>query len=119
VEIPSRSHSRLHIGFRMIRRADPGFRRLGSRCGQCYPGNALAKKVLVIGVSNPIARRDGADTVKWVDDQGGAGLATHRHCEFTELAKYSTHSCLMGLEPHAVLDVIRNAAKAVEKSNAA
>jgi hypothetical protein len=45
VEIPSRSHSRLHIGFRMIPRADPGFRRLGSRCGLCYPGNALAKKV--------------------------------------------------------------------------
>src|SRR6476661_8056196 len=39
-------------------------------------GNALAKKVLVIDVSNPIARRDGADIVKWVDDQGGAGLAT-------------------------------------------
>ena len=39
-------------------------------------GNALAKKVLVIDVSNPIARRDGAEIVKWVDDQGGAGLAT-------------------------------------------
>ena len=36
-------------------------------------GNALAKKVLVIDVSNPIARRDGAEIVKWVDDQGGAG----------------------------------------------
>ena len=39
-------------------------------------GNALAKKVLVIDVSNPIERRDGAEIVKWVDDQGGAGLAT-------------------------------------------
>jgi predicted dinucleotide-binding enzyme len=39
-------------------------------------GNALAKKVLLIDVSNPIARRDGAEIVKWVDDQGGAGLAT-------------------------------------------
>src|SRR5262249_52608473 len=39
-------------------------------------GSALAKKVLVIDVSNPIARRDGAEIVKWVDDQGGAGLAT-------------------------------------------
>jgi 8-hydroxy-5-deazaflavin:NADPH oxidoreductase len=39
-------------------------------------GNALAKKVLVIDVSNPIARRDGADIVKRVDEQGGAGLAT-------------------------------------------
>ena len=39
-------------------------------------GNALAKKVLVIDVSNPIARRDGAEIVKWVDEQGGPGLAT-------------------------------------------
>ena len=39
-------------------------------------GNALAKKVLVIDVSNPIARRDGAEIIKWVDDQGGPGLAT-------------------------------------------
>jgi 8-hydroxy-5-deazaflavin:NADPH oxidoreductase len=39
-------------------------------------GGELAKKVLVIDVSNPIARRDGADIVKWVDEQGGAGLAT-------------------------------------------
>jgi 8-hydroxy-5-deazaflavin:NADPH oxidoreductase len=39
-------------------------------------GNALAKKALVIDVSNPIARRDGAEIVKWVDEQGGAGLAT-------------------------------------------
>ena len=39
-------------------------------------GNALAKKVLVIDVSNPIARRDSAEIVKWVDDRGGAGLAT-------------------------------------------
>jgi len=27
-------------------------------------------------VSNPIARRDGAEIIKWVDEQGGAGLAT-------------------------------------------
>ena len=39
-------------------------------------GSALAKKALVIDVSNPIAQRDGAEIVKWVDDQGGAGLAT-------------------------------------------
>ena len=37
---------------------------------------ALAKKPLVIDVSNPIARRDGDQIVKWVDEQGGAGLAT-------------------------------------------
>ena len=32
-------------------------------------GNALAKKVLVIDVSNP--RSGGAEIVKWVDEQGG------------------------------------------------
>jgi 8-hydroxy-5-deazaflavin:NADPH oxidoreductase len=42
-------------------------------------GNALAKKVLVIDVSNPIARRDGDEIVKWVDDHGGAGLATAKY----------------------------------------
>ncbi len=39
-------------------------------------GKALAAKRLVIDVSNPIARRDGEDIVKWVDEQGGAGLAS-------------------------------------------
>jgi len=39
-------------------------------------GNVLAKKVLVIDVSNPIARRDGEEIVKRVDELGGAGLAT-------------------------------------------
>jgi predicted dinucleotide-binding enzyme len=43
--------------------------------GQAQAG-ALAKKVLVIDVSNPIARRDGEDLVKWVSAQGGAGLVT-------------------------------------------
>lgn len=38
--------------------------------------SALATKVLVMDVSNPIARRDGEDLVKWVGDRGGAGLAT-------------------------------------------
>ena len=42
-------------------------------------GNALAKKVLVTDVSNPIARRDGSEIVKWVDDHGGAGLATAKY----------------------------------------
>jgi 8-hydroxy-5-deazaflavin:NADPH oxidoreductase len=36
----------------------------------------LAKKALVIDVSNPIARRDGEELVKSVEQQGGAGLAT-------------------------------------------
>ena len=39
-------------------------------------GPALAKKAAVIDVSNPIARRDGAEFVKSVADQGGAGLVT-------------------------------------------
>jgi 8-hydroxy-5-deazaflavin:NADPH oxidoreductase len=43
--------------------------------GKEYAG-ALAAKALVIDVSNPIARRDGEDIVKLVDEQGGAGLAT-------------------------------------------
>jgi 8-hydroxy-5-deazaflavin:NADPH oxidoreductase len=39
-------------------------------------GKALAAKPLVVDVSNPIARRDGDAIVKWVEEQGGAGLAT-------------------------------------------
>jgi predicted dinucleotide-binding enzyme len=41
-------------------------------------GHALVKKAAIIDVSNPIARRDGADFVKSVEEQGGAGLATER-----------------------------------------
>jgi predicted dinucleotide-binding enzyme len=37
---------------------------------------ALAGKQLVLDVSNPVERRDGADIVKWVNEQGGAALAT-------------------------------------------
>ena len=39
-------------------------------------GKALAAKPLVVDVSNPSATRDGDALVKWVDEQGGAGLAT-------------------------------------------
>jgi 8-hydroxy-5-deazaflavin:NADPH oxidoreductase len=39
-------------------------------------GATLAKKALVLDVSNPIARRDGEEIAKWVEGQGGAGLAT-------------------------------------------
>ena len=39
-------------------------------------GRALASKPLVLDVCNPIARRDGAELVKWVNEQGGAGLAS-------------------------------------------
>src|SRR6476661_2657262 len=39
-------------------------------------GKALAAKHLVVDVSNPSAARDGDALAKWVDEQGGAGLAT-------------------------------------------
>ncbi|MBV9859466.1 MAG: NADPH-dependent F420 reductase [Alphaproteobacteria bacterium] len=39
-------------------------------------GTQLAAKRLVLDVSNPIARRDGEELVKQVDQEGGAGLAT-------------------------------------------
>lgn len=39
-------------------------------------GAALATKVLVMDVSNPIGRRDGEEFVKSVDDQGGPGIVT-------------------------------------------
>src|SRR5271155_956296 len=41
-------------------------------------GTALAAKKLVIDVSNPIARRDGKELVKQINDEGGAGLATQK-----------------------------------------
>jgi 8-hydroxy-5-deazaflavin:NADPH oxidoreductase len=41
-------------------------------------GKAIAAKKLVVDVSNPIARRDGEDIVKWANEQGGAGLATQK-----------------------------------------
>jgi predicted dinucleotide-binding enzyme len=39
-------------------------------------GPALATKMLVFDISNPIPRRDGEDFVKAVNEQGGAGLAS-------------------------------------------
>ncbi len=39
-------------------------------------GRVLATKPLVMDVCNPIARRDGDALVKWVNEQGGAGLAS-------------------------------------------
>jgi len=39
-------------------------------------GRALAAKPLLLDICNPIARRDGAELVKWVDENGGAGLAS-------------------------------------------
>src|SRR3954452_16244505 len=42
-------------------------------------GKALSGKPLVVDVSNPIARRDGEELVKQVNDQGGAGLMTQKY----------------------------------------
>lgn len=39
-------------------------------------GPVLAAKPLVLDVCNPIAQRDGDALVKWVGEQGGAGLAS-------------------------------------------
>ncbi|HEX9521369.1 MAG TPA: NAD(P)-binding domain-containing protein [Reyranella sp.] len=39
-------------------------------------GPALATKQLVFDISNPIARRDGEDFVKAINEQGGAGIAS-------------------------------------------
>ena len=41
-------------------------------------GASLAQKKLVIDVSNPIARRDGEDLVKKINEEGGAGVATQK-----------------------------------------
>jgi len=41
-------------------------------------GAALATKQLVIDVSNPIARRDGEEFVKKINDQGGPGLVAEK-----------------------------------------
>src|SRR6267142_1442433 len=43
--------------------------------GKAY-SRGLATKPLVMDICNPIARRDGEDLVKWVNEQGGAGLAS-------------------------------------------
>jgi predicted dinucleotide-binding enzyme len=49
----------------------PAIREIGRNYGE-----ALAAKSLVLDVSNPSAGRDGEEIVKWVAEQGGAGLAT-------------------------------------------
>jgi hypothetical protein len=41
-------------------------------------GPTLAKKALVIDVSNPIPQRDGDELVKSVNDEGGAGVVTQK-----------------------------------------
>jgi 8-hydroxy-5-deazaflavin:NADPH oxidoreductase len=42
-------------------------------------GAAIAKKQLLVDVSNPIPRRDGEDFVKQINESGGAGMATAKY----------------------------------------
>ena len=42
-------------------------------------GAAIAKKPLLVDVSNPIPRRDGEDFVKQINEMGGAGLAAAKY----------------------------------------
>jgi hypothetical protein len=57
-------------------------------------GNALAKKVLVIDVSNPIARRDGAAIVEWVDEQGERAWRRRNYCLVRISCALSTRSTM-------------------------
>lgn len=50
-------------------------------------GKALASKQLVIDVSNPIARRDGEELAKQVNDQGGAGVVTQKYLPGAHLVR--------------------------------
>ena len=50
-------------------------------------GKAIASKRLVIDVSNPIARRDGEDFVKQVNEMGGAGLVTAKYIPGAKLVR--------------------------------
>jgi len=50
-------------------------------------GKGLAEKRLLLDVSNPIARRDGDEIVNWVEQQGGAGLATAKLIPGTHLVR--------------------------------
>ncbi len=48
---------------------------------------ALATKVLVFDVTNPIPGRDGADFVKSVNEQGGAGVMTAKYLPGAHLVR--------------------------------
>ena len=50
-------------------------------------GPAIAKKPLLVDVSNPIARRDGEDFVKKIDEMGGAGIATAKFLPGAKLVR--------------------------------
>jgi len=48
---------------------------------------AVAKKRLLIDISNPIPRRDGEDFVKQINDMGGPGLATAKYFPGAKLVR--------------------------------
>jgi 8-hydroxy-5-deazaflavin:NADPH oxidoreductase len=50
-------------------------------------GAAIAKKPLLVDVSNPIPRRDGEDFVKQVNDMGGAGVVTAKYFPGAKLVR--------------------------------
>jgi predicted dinucleotide-binding enzyme len=50
-------------------------------------GAAVAKKPLLVDVSNPIPRRDGDDFVKQVNDMGGAGVVTAKYFSGAKLVR--------------------------------
>jgi len=50
-------------------------------------GAALASKVLVLDVSNPIPRRDGEDFVKSVNDQGGPGVVSAKWLQGAKIVR--------------------------------
>ncbi len=50
-------------------------------------GPALATKLLILDICNPIARRDGETLVKSVQDQGGPGLASAKLLHSTRIVR--------------------------------
>jgi len=66
-------------------------------------GKALAAKPLVVDVSNPSAGRDGDALAKWVDEQGGAGLATAKLLPGARLVRAFNNFGHNGLHGNEVL----------------
>ena len=66
-------------------------------------GKALAAKPLVVDVSNPSAARDGDALAKWVDEQGGAGLATAKLLPGAHLVRAFNNFGHNGLHGNEVL----------------
>ena len=50
-------------------------------------GAAIAKKALLVDVSNPIPRRDGEDFVKQINEMGGPGIVTAKYFPGAKLVR--------------------------------